>query len=96
MPSKKQISLPPEDEFMDEMMMGEEGLEEDIFHTFQEIADACMRHMGAAIDLTQLIVTAQKNRELSPDDILNIFRKCADTILNCTPLKMLFEKPNYN
>lgn len=94
MSKKKQLPTPQEEEFFDQMMFDDEDFEgeEDMISTFGQVAEASVEHMKVACRLTKLIVETHKNDKLSTDDILNIFRKSADTILDCTPLKALFEK----
>ncbi len=93
MSKKKPLPSPQEEEFLDHLYdasFGED--EEDIISTFSQVAEASVEHMKVACRLTKIIVGTHKNEKLSTDDILDIFRKCAETILDCTPLKALFDK----
>lgn len=93
MSKKKQLPTPQEEEFLDHLFEDEEFEDgEDIISTFGQVAEASVEHMKVACKLTKIIVETHKNEKLSTDDILEIFRKCSDTILDCTPLKALFEK----
>ena len=91
MSRKKQLL---EDEFFDQMMLDDEsfGNADDMISTFGQVAEASGEHMKVACRLTRLIVETHKNEKLSTDAILDIFRKAAEVILDCTPLKALFEK----
>ncbi|MBS0349637.1 MAG: hypothetical protein JSR33_00380 [Proteobacteria bacterium] len=93
MSKKKSLTSPQEEEFIDNLYdeaFGEE--EESIINTFSQVAEASVEHMKVACRLTRLIVETNKSEKLSTDQILEIFRKCSDTILDCTPLKALFDK----
>lgn len=92
MSKKKQVSVPQEDEIFDQMMFDHEDYEDDMFSTFAQVADASVEHMKVACKLTKLIVETHKNEKLSTQDILDIFRKSAETVLDSTPLKALFDK----
>ena len=87
---RKDIELPEEDMIFDAL----EGDfdEEDMIHTFTQVAEASVEHMKVACSLTQMIVESNAKESLSADEILKIFRKSSDTILDCTPLKALFDK----
>lgn len=87
----KKKSPNQEEEFYDHMFEDQE-YEEDMISTFGQVADASVEHMKVACKLTKIIVGNHANEKLSTDDILEIFRKASDTILDCTPLKALFEK----
>lgn len=89
MSRKKQL---PEEELLDNLYDDsfEEG--EDIITTFGQVAEASVEHMKVACKLTKLIVENKKSEKLTTEEILEIFRKSSETILDCTPLKALFEK----
>lgn len=89
MSKKKQLSIPQEDEFLDDIFT-ENFAEEEMLNTFSQVAEASIEHMKVAYELTKLIT--DKTGKTSVDEILEIFRKSSDTILNCTPLKALFDK----
>jgi hypothetical protein len=93
MSKKKQLPASQEDEFFDQMMFDDEGFdsESDMINTFGQVADASVEHMKVAYRLTKLIVKQNPAQKLSTDEILEVFRKSAATILDCTPLKALFE-----
>ena len=96
MSKKKQFPSSPKDhEFMDEMLFDEQnfGDEVEMLNTFGHVTEATIEHMKVACRLTKIIIEHQKNDQLTSDEILNIFRKASETILDCTPLKALFEKP---
>lgn len=94
MSKKKSLPAGQEDDFLNQMVFDDEdyGDEEDMISTFGQVADASVEHMKVACDLTKFIAGTVKNDKLTADDILAIFRKASATILDCTPLKALFEK----
>lgn len=93
MPPKKQLPRFQEDDFLDEMVFDDENFpEEDMINTFGQVADASVEHMKVAYRLTRLALAHQEKKEMNPDEIFKIFRKAAETVLDCTPLKALFEK----
>jgi hypothetical protein len=82
-----------EDDIYDSLLAGDEMHgEEDMLSTFGQIAEASVEHMKVAYRLTKLIVTSRQASNLSTQDILDIFQQSAETIMDCTPLKALFEK----
>ncbi len=89
MSRKKQL---PEEELLDNLYEDsfEEG--EDIITTFGQVAEASVEHMKVACKLTKIIVENQKDKKLSTEEILEIFRKSSEAILEATPLKALFDK----
>jgi hypothetical protein len=92
MSKKKQLPAGQGEDYFDQMMFDDENfMEDDMINTFVQVADASIEHMKVAYRLTKLIVSRAGDKT-STDDILNIFRKASDTILDCTPLKALFEK----
>lgn len=90
MSKKKQLSIPQEDEFLDDIFGAGDFAEEEMLNTFSQVAEASIEHMKVACELTKLIT--EKTGTSTTDEILTIFRKASDTILNCTPLKALFDK----
>jgi hypothetical protein len=93
MSRKKQLPTAREEEFFDQMLLDDESFgEEDMLSTFGQVADASIEHMKVACRLTNMIVKNHAGEKLSTHDILDIFRKASETILDCTPLKALFEK----
>ncbi len=90
--SKKKPGMRQE-EIYDPLMF--DDLEEDeMINTFSQVAEASIEHMRVACDLTKIIVSTRNNPNLTTEEILNIFRQSATTILDCTPLKALFEEKN--
>lgn len=90
--SKKKSGGAQEDEIFDQMMYeGEDYADEEMLHTFEHVTLASVEHMKVAYRLTKLMVKS-RGEKISNDDILDFFRKAADTVLDCTPLKALFEK----
>ncbi len=90
--SKKKSNAPEENEIFDQMMYeGEDFADEEMLHTFEHVTLASVEHMKVAYRLTKLMVKS-RDEKISQDEILNFFRKAADTVLDCTPLKALFEK----
>lgn len=90
--SKKKPGM-QEEEIFDPMMFEDDLEEEEIIHTFSQVAEASIEHMRVACNLTEMIVATRKDAKLTTEEILNIFRQSAATVLDCTPLKALFEKP---
>lgn len=89
--SKKKPGM-EEEEIFDPMMFEDDIEEEEMINTFSQVAEASIEHMRVACQLTEIIVNTRKDTKLTTDEILNIFRQSASTILDCTPLKALFEK----
>ncbi len=90
--SKKKPGMRQE-EIYDPLMF--DDLEEDeMINTFSQVAEASIEHMRVACDLTKIIVSTGNKSNLTTEEILNIFRQSATTILDCTPLKALFEEKN--
>jgi len=94
MSKKKALAMEQGENFFDEMAFDDEeyGDEDDMISTFGQVADASVEHMKVACDLTRLIMETHKSDKLSTDEILAVFRKASETILDCTPLKALFDK----
>ncbi len=91
--SKKKSMLPPEEDIYDSLLAGDDLTgEEDMLSTFGQVAEASVEHMKVACKLTKIIVESRKDSNLSTKEILDIFRQAAETIMDCTPLKALFEK----
>jgi hypothetical protein len=80
-----------EDELFDQMMFeGGDYDDEEMLHTFEHVTLASVEHMKVALQLT--IVMKETNPNATSEDILKYFRKASETVLDCTPLKALFEK----
>lgn len=90
--SKKKSMNPQDDEYFNNVFNEDFEENEEMINTFGQVADASVEHMKVACKLTKIIVTSQANEKFSTDDILEIFRKASETILDCTPLKALFEE----
>jgi len=91
--SKKKITTPQEEEYLDQIFDNPSFEdEEEMLNTFGQVADASVHHMEIAYKLTDIIMRNHADKKLSTEEILEIFRKASETILDCTPLKALFEK----
>ena len=93
MPKNKSMT-PADEDIYDSLLAGDEfeDVEEDMLSTFGQVAEASVEHMKVACELTRLIVETRKDHNLSTKEILDIFRQAAETIMDSTPLKALFEK----
>jgi hypothetical protein len=90
MSKKKQLSIPQEDEFLDDIFSEADFAEEEMLNTFSQVAEASIEHMKVACKLALHI--SDKAGLSTPKEILDVFRQASDTILECTPLKALFDK----
>jgi|GEM_PF-3318057 len=94
MSKKKPPAEQSEDDFYDQMIFDDHDHdhEDEMINTFGQVAEASVEHMKVACELTRIIIEHKKDEKLSADAILEVFRKASDTILDCTPLKALFDR----
>lgn len=89
---KNPIAIP--EEFFESML--EDGyfdFSDEMTRMLGQMVGASVEHMKAACQLTKIIVSSRKdNGEISTEEILNIFRKSAHAIMDCTPSKDFFNQ----